>query len=150
MAVALGCVSTMKNRRHNSGFTLIEAMIAIVIMAIAMPPILWALRDAHVQRVDPISSSRARWLACEKLEDILADRDSTSRGYAYLTNANYAAEAPVSGFTGFSRSVQVAVSGANLVAGSGTGFKTVAVTVTYTNGKGASQPVTVSSVVTDY
>ena len=60
------------------GFTLIETIAAIVILAIALPPMLFAIRDAHVQRVNPVLVSQARWLATEKLEDILADRHSAS------------------------------------------------------------------------
>ena len=122
----------------------------VVILAIAMPPILWALRDANVQRVDPVGISRARWLACEKLEDVIADRQGPKRGYSYLENANYPAESPVPGFTGFSRTVAITESGIGLVAGVGTGFKTITVTVTYTNGKGVLRPVSVSTVVADY
>lgn len=132
------------------GFTLIEVIIAVIVMAIAIPPVFWALRDANVRRVDPINLSRARWLANEKIEDVLADARSTTRGYSYLVNGNYASESPVSGFTGFTRSVSIAESGANLVAGSGTGYKTVAVSVTYVDGKGTTRSLSVSTVVTDY
>lgn len=137
----------LKGRR---GFTLIEVIIAVVVMSIAVPPMFWALRQANVQRVDPVNLSRARWLACEKLEDILADQYSTTRGYSYLLNSNYVAESPVTGFTGFTRSVSIAESGAGLVAGSGTGYKTVVVTVGYVDGKGASRTLNVSTVVAQY
>lgn len=132
------------------GFTLIEVIIAIVVMSIAVPPMFWALRQANVQRVDPINLSRARWLACEKLEDINADAFSTTRGYTYLSNSNYPSEATVSGFTGFSRSVSVSESGADLVAGSGTGYKTVVVSVGYVDGKGTGRTLSVSTVVAQY
>lgn len=145
----------LRDARHyhstvRGGFTLIEVMIAVVVMAIAVPPMFWALRQANVQRVDPINLSRARWLVNEKMEDILADESSTTRGYSYLTNSKYTAESPVSGFTGFTRSVSIAESGADLVAGSGTGFKTVVVTVGYVDGKGTSRTLSVTTVVTQH
>lgn len=134
----------------DGGFTLIEVIIAVVVLAITIPPVFWALRNANVQRVDPINLSRARWLVNEKVEDVLADARSTTRGYSYLVSGNYASESPVSGFTGFSRSVAISESGANLVAGSGTGYKTIAVTVNYVDGKGATKSLSVSTVVTQY
>ncbi|MCZ6542471.1 MAG: type II secretion system protein, partial [Planctomycetota bacterium] len=65
------------------GFTLLETIAAVVILALAIPPMLWAVREAHIQRVNPMLASKARWLATEKLEDIIADRHSTTRGWAY-------------------------------------------------------------------
>lgn len=141
---------TMRCRRPAPGFTLIEVMIAIVVMAIAVPPMFWALRQANVQRVDPINLSRARWLASEKLEDILADSKSTTRGYSYLANSNYAAESPISGFAGFTRTVSITESGADLVSGSGTGYKSVVVTVGFVDGKGTSRTLAVSTVVAQF
>jgi prepilin-type N-terminal cleavage/methylation domain-containing protein len=136
--------------RSRRGFTLIEAIIAVVVMAIAIPPMFWAFRDSNVRRVDPINVSRARWLAEEKLEDILADARSTTRGYTYVIDANYPAEAPVAGFTGFYRSVAITQSGVGLVAGSGTGFKTATVSVVYVDGKGGTRTLSVSTVVGSY
>ena len=73
------------------GFTLIESIAAVVILAIAVPPMMFAVRDAHVQRVNPMLVSKARWLATEKLEDVIADRHCDSRGFDYLTGGNYPA-----------------------------------------------------------
>src|ERR1043165_5168889 len=102
------------------GFTLIESIAAIIILTIAVPPLLWAIRQGHFQRVNPMMASKARWLATEKLEDIIADRHSTTRGYTYLTVGNYSTESPVSGFTGFTRSVSFTETGPDLVT-AGTG-----------------------------
>ena len=54
--------------------TLVEALVAIVVVAIAAPPMLLAMRDASLRRATPILADRARWLASEKLEDLIADR----------------------------------------------------------------------------
>lgn len=144
-------VTVLQSRpSHRRAFTLIEVMIAMVVLAIAMPPLFWAMRDANVQRVDPVNLSRARWLACEKLEDVIADAHSGARGYTFLANANYAAESPVSGFTGFGRSVAIAESGPDLISGSGTGYKTATVTVTYVTGRGTTKSLSVSTVVAQY
>src|SRR5262245_50128613 len=102
-------------RSVQSGFTIIEAVVAVVLIGVALPPMLWALRQEHKNRVRPVMASEAGWLAIEKLEDIIADRHSTTRGYTYLAPANYPTENPVAGMTGFSRSVTFTETGADLV-----------------------------------
>ncbi len=135
-------------RPFRRAFTLVETVICVVILSLAVPGVLWALSDANVQRVDPILANRARWLAQERLEDVLADRHSPARGYAYVTNANYAAENPVSGFAGFTRNVSITETGVTF--GAGTGYKTVTVSVGYQDARRISRSLTLSSVVTDY
>lgn len=137
------------SHRRGRGFTLIEAIAAMVILLTAVPPMLWAIRDAQLKQVGPVMLSRARCLATEKLEEVIADRHSTTRGYAWIQNSRYAAESPVSGFTGFARSVSIVETGASL-SGSGTGYKTITVTVTWTDGMGVARSFAVSTVVTDY
>lgn len=129
--------------------TLIEAIAAIVVIAVAVPPVLLAVRESAVRRVDPVQFSRARWLASEKLEDIIADRHSATRGYTYVVTANYPAEGSVTGFTGFARSVTIAETDATLSA-AGTGYKTVTVTVTWTDRRGQARSLALATVVTDY
>jgi prepilin-type N-terminal cleavage/methylation domain-containing protein len=141
----------MKSRRiHIRGFTLIEAITAIVVLAVAVPAMFWGIRDAQMRRVDPIQASKARWLAAERLEDIIADRHSSARGYSYVVAANYPTESAVAGFSGFSRSVTITEGGASLVAGSGTGYKTVTVSVTFRDGRNTSRTLALATVVTDY
>lgn len=139
----------MTSHRSSSAFTLIEAIIAIVILSVAMPPMLWAIRDSQTARVSPILTSRARWLATERLEDIIADRHSTTRGYSYVVSGNYPAEATITGFPGYTRSVAITETGAALATG-GTGYKLVTVTVSWTDGRAQSQSLALSTVVTDY
>lgn len=136
--------------RGRSGFTLVEAVCAIVIISVALPGMYWAMRDAQTKRADPVLANRARLLAQERLEDIIADRHSSTRGYAYVVSGNYASEPAVTGFTNMARSVTITESGANLVAGSGTGYKTVAVTVSFRDGRNTSRTLTLSTVLTDY
>lgn len=131
------------------GGTLIEAIAAVVILSVAIPPMLWALQGAHTTRADPVLATRARWLAAEKLEDIIADRHSTARGYSYVTGGSYPAENSVSGFAGFSRSVSIVETGASL-SGAGTGYKTVTVTVGWRNGRGQATSCALATVLTSY
>jgi Tfp pilus assembly protein PilV len=130
-----------------TGFTLIEAIMSIVILSISVPAMIYAVRNAHTQRVNPMMASTARWLASEKLEDIIADAHSSTRGYTYVLASNYPAESPVTSFTGYSRSVSVTETGADL-ASPGTGYKKVVVTVTWTDGTATARSLALTSVVT--
>lgn len=118
-------------------------------LSIAIPPMLWAVREAHLQRVSPMLASKARWLAMEKLEDVIADRNAASRGYDYLTAGNYPTESNITNFPGFTRSVSFNETGPDLST-SGTGFMTVDVTVSWTDGIGTSRSLPVSTVLTEY
>jgi hypothetical protein len=109
----------------------------------------WALRRAHAHRANSTLASTARWLAAEKLEDALADRHSTTRGYAFVSGANYPPENPVAGFPGFSRTVSISETGPDLGT-PGAGYKTVTASVSYTDGTGSMQTVSLQTVVTDY
>lgn len=136
-------------RSAQRGFTIIEAILAIIVLAVAIPPMLWSMREAHVQRVNPMLASRAHWLAVEKLEDIIADRHSMTRGYDYVINSNYPDETDMPGAPGFARSVEIAETAADL-ATVGDGYKTVTVRVTWTDATGSSRELQMPTVVTDY
>jgi prepilin-type N-terminal cleavage/methylation domain-containing protein len=135
--------------RTRRGFTLVEAVAAIVILAVAVPPMLWAIRSAHVQRVNPILASRARWAAVEKLEALIRDRHSSTRGYAYLLPGNYPPEDPVPSAAGFRRETQLTETGADLVT-PGTGYMQARVVVSWTDGGGAPRSFAVETVLTEY
>lgn len=131
------------------GFTLIETVAALVILAVAIPPMMWALRDSQVRRVTTVQASTARWLAVEKLEDIIADRHSTTRGYPWLVSGNYAAESPVTGNAGFDRAVTFNETGPDLVT-PGAGYMTVTVTVSWTDATATARQLSIAAVLTDY
>jgi hypothetical protein len=128
---------------------LIEAIACVVMLTIAIPPMLWAVRQAHVQRVNPVMASKARWLATEKLEDVIADRNSSTRGYDYLTTGNYPSESSITDFTGFARMVAFSETGPDL-ASAGSGYMTVTVTVSWTDAAATTQSLAVSTVLTEY
>ena len=140
------CAAPAWRRR---AFTLTETLAVIVILSVAFPPMLWAIRRGHDARVLPARFSVARWLAAEKIEDIIADRASASRGYTYLTPANYPPEAAITGFPGFSRSVALAETGPDLVS-SGAGYMRVTITVSFADGAGVTRTFPLTTVLTDY
>lgn len=141
---------------RKTGFTLIETIAAIVILAVAVPPMLWAVTEAQRQRINPMLASKARWLAVEKLEDVIADRHSTNaRGYAWVAaGGDYVVENPgdITGYPGFSRSVTLLETQADLTttAPPPLGYLTVTVTVGWVDAKGANQTLALSTVLTDY
>lgn len=142
-----GGVRRLRRALPRCGFTLMEAIAAVVILAAAVPPALWALREAQAHRASAVLASRARWLAAEKLEDLIADRHAPSRGWEYVIAANYPLEATIPGVVGMSRAVTIAETGPDLVS-PGTGYKRVAVAVSYTDARGTARTVTLTTVLT--
>jgi Tfp pilus assembly protein PilV len=138
---------TASGRR--TGFSLIEAIGAVVLLSVAIPPMLWAIREAHIQRVDPMMISRAHWAVSDKLEQIVADRNSASRGYGYIVSSNYPPESAVPGAPGMNRSVTVTETGANL-SSPGSGYKRVTVRVGWTDARSVPRTLAVSTVVSEY
>ncbi len=131
------------------GFSLVEAIVALLIVGVAIPPMLWAMSAAQARRADAALAATAGWLATEKLEDIIADRHSTTRGYNYIASTNYGAEVGVTGFLRFSRSVGIAETGADL-SSAGTGYKTVTVSVGYSDSRNQTRSLQLKTVVTSY
>ncbi len=129
-------------------FTLIEAITAIVILGTAMPAMLMALGQAHRDRISPAMASQARWIAIEKLEDVIADRSSPSRGWDYIDGANYPDEASITDSPGYTREVDIAETSADLQS-VGTGYKTVSVTVEWTHSDGQTHTVVLATVMTE-
>ena len=137
------------NRARQRGFTLIEAIAAIVIVAVALPPMMWSIREAHAERANPVLASRARWLAVSKLEDVIADRNSTTRGYAYLLAGNYSAEPTIVGYPGFSRSITLNETLSDLST-SGDGYMNVLVSISWIDAQGTSRTLDISTVLAEY
>ncbi len=140
--------------RPRPGFTLIETIAAITILAVAIPPMLWAVQEAQIQRANPMLASKARWLATEKLEDIIADRHSTgARGWGYLVPASpYAAEnkGDITGYEQFSRTVTISAETMADLVTAGVGYITVTVTVGWDNATGDAMSLGISTVLTEY
>ena len=140
-------------RHSRPGFTLIETIAAIVILVVAIPPMLWAIHEAQIQRANPVLASTARWLIIEKLEDVIADRHGTV-GYVGLVPGS-TSETPVAGYPAFNRTVTVSVPHGAWDSGTQTwlvdaGYKTITVAVDWTDAEGNAQTLSISTVLTDY
>ncbi len=134
---------------NRNGFTLIEAIVAIVVLSVAMPSMMWSIREAQMNRANPVLSSRARWLAVSKLEDVIADRHSVTRGYDYLITGNYPDEPSIAGYNGFSRRVLLDETTVDLVT-PGDGYMIATVEVAWTDAGGSNQTLVVATVLTEY
>jgi len=124
---------TAKGKRGAT--TIIEVVMAIVILSIALPPLISSFVDASKQSILPANSAIASFLVTERMEEIIARRYRATDGYAAVSTANYPNETPVTGFPRFNRSVSVTFTDAALnTVGSDQGYKNVRVTVTWNSG----------------
>jgi prepilin-type N-terminal cleavage/methylation domain-containing protein len=89
------------------GYTLIEVILVIVIMAIAIPTLISAVSFITQSQVNAIGTTTAADLAQERMEEIMGDRMNPARGFTYVVTGNYGAENPVAGFTHYNRSVAI-------------------------------------------
>jgi Tfp pilus assembly protein PilV len=128
--------------RPSAGFTLVEVVLILVIAAVALLPLSMLFATTSIRSGDAHNATVAAQLAEAKMEEIAADKNSPTRGFAYLTGANYPAESPVPAFPGYSRSVTIEP---DSVYDSVT-FRTVRVTVTSPN----IPPVTLTTWFTQY
>ena len=145
-------------RTRRAGFTLVDTIAAIVILAVAVPPMLWAVTESQRQRINPMMVSKARWLAVERIEDVIADRHSTDGGLGWgnLATVNYPAETPIAGFANFNRTVTIPAEhgawdnvGQTWLVPAG-GYKTITVAVDWTDAGGDARTLSISTVLTDY
>jgi type II secretory pathway pseudopilin PulG len=136
------------SRRNFAAFTLIETIAAVVILSVAVPTLLWTLAESHRTRVDAALVTTATWLAVEKLEDVIADAHCPGRGFDFITAGQYPSEAAVSGFAGFSRSVQITSTATDLVT-PGAECKIVTVEVSFIGSAKQARTLTLSTVLTD-
>jgi Tfp pilus assembly protein PilV len=117
-------------RGRAAGFSILEAVAAIVLLGIAVPPILSFLLEGARGGIFPERQTISYFLAMERMEEIIADRHSSSRGYSYLIPAHYPDESLTDGYV---RMVAFSeVSPADLATPqSGSGYLKITVTVTH-------------------
>jgi len=143
-----GARALVRRARAPRGLTLIEGIVTMVVMSIAIPPLVMAIGSASARRASQTLATRARWLASEGLEAVMADRHSLTRGYSFLVPANYPSEATVIGFPGFARQTTIVTTGPNFAPGSG--YRTVSISVSYADSIGGPRTLTLATVLTDY
>ena len=74
---------------YKRAFTLIEVVIAVIVLGIAVPPTLNLMDAAAAGRADAINTTRATFLATSVIETVLADIDSgqDTLGFAALADS---------------------------------------------------------------
>lgn len=136
-----------------NGFTFIEVILVIVIMAVAIPAMISSVSFMVQGQVNAIGTTTAMDLAQERMEEIMGDKRYPPRGFAWLVNINYPAETPVAGFSNYNRSVNIVCVNPGALDTSvpcPTGYKRVEVTVQAV-GVGSSVPdAELVTVVTNY
>lgn len=85
--------------RARRAFTLIEAVVVVVVLTISVPPTVAWLNQSAGRRADAVNTIRATTLSTCVLEQILADASSTSpgRGFAAFANAATYLNTPTTG-----------------------------------------------------
>ncbi len=148
------------------GFTLIEAVAVVVVLALVVPPSLMWMDDAAARRADAVATMRATTLATAVAETVLADSVAQTPGLGFSAFANPVTylDTPVSGLRARlgtvasmyeSMGMVYAVEVGALVDGTGTVnvdvasniFRVVTVRVTYPSAEGPSLQVTVPFMV---
>ncbi len=84
------------NRR---GFSLLEAIIVVLVLALSVPPTVVWLGESAARRVDSVNAVRASALATTVMESILADASSTapSLGFGAFANSSTYLDSPTTG-----------------------------------------------------
>lgn len=84
---------------RRGGFTLIECVLTLVILAVAVPATLAMMHDATVARTESVLTTRASWLGSMMSEQILADiaSEDPSLGMQALADAARYLESPSTG-----------------------------------------------------
>ena len=125
------------SRFHRRSTTIIEVVVAIVILSVALPSLMMAFADASVQSIGPYRRSIGSYLAIERMEEIIARRYRGTDGYDAITTGNFGSEASINGFSGYARDVAINfVDGDLNSVGSDEGFKRVTVSVSWDGGAG--------------
>ncbi len=91
----------MRNKRQN-GFSVIEVILVIMIIAVAVPPILTMFGQNLTSSMEAEFYTKAVYYCEERLEQILADKRalSSGKGYDYILQVNrYPDDNPESVYT---------------------------------------------------
>ena len=161
--------SRSRTPRRRSGFTLLECIFVVVILALTVPVSVMFLEQRTSERRDALQYTRANTLARSVLENVLADVSSkdSGLGYSKLASSSTYLDSPTTGLyarldpmismygdMGIRCAVTIGSESAANGVVSGTAannvFRTVTVTATFTNSMSEQVQVEVAAVVTDF
>ncbi|MGC1454352.1 MAG: type II secretion system protein [Nitrospirota bacterium] len=140
-----------------SGFTLIETIITLVVLSIAAIGVLSVFTVGIKGSANPLVAEQAVQLAQERMDTIIGDRQNPARGFAWIVPGNYNTPPGVAvpGFSGFTRSESIycvtatdvnTSIGAPGVGGCASNYTHITVTVANT----LISSVSVETIVTNY
>lgn len=133
----------MKKLIDTEGYSLIEIILVILILAIAIPPVIHLFSYNLENSVDSEIYTKATYFAEERMEEVLADKraSSSGKGYDYILGVGrYPDDLPE---TGYSRAVSVDTTGKII---NGVSYAEVIITVNHSN----INSVVLTTWVTDY
>ncbi len=146
--------------RSRRGATLIEAVVVVLVLAIAVPPMVTGVADSVNRRADTIQLIRASTLASTVLNQIKSDSVATDIGANVTTYLNAPATglrarlAPVTSvMTSAGLAFDVTISGLKDLSLTSSGvptrdlFRTVTVTVRFTDSRGGLREIPFDTVV---
>ena len=127
--------------------SLIEVVIAMVLLGLAVPPLLLQIAAGVKQQEATLIEQNLAHLASEKMWQILADHADPTRGYDTVVSAAYPNETAPDGLTGYTRRTEVReVSPADYITSqAGSGIKRFRIQVSGPR----NQSLTVESFVAD-
>jgi len=119
------------------GFTLIEIIITIVVVSIALFGLLGGVSFVITKNLNAEVMTSATFLAQEKMEEKVARKRGSGYSYSPDLDIGTTTENPVSGFSNYTRSVEICnvdTNGANpdcTAPDDGSGYKRITVEVNY-------------------
>jgi prepilin-type N-terminal cleavage/methylation domain-containing protein len=93
--------------RLRRGLSLVEVVLAIVILGLAVPPLMFAMAAGIQQQEATLVQQDLTQLASERMWEVFADHANPTRGYDYIVNAAYPDEIAPRGLTGFARQTTI-------------------------------------------
>lgn len=141
---------------HALGLSLVEVVVALVILALAVPPLMFQLGAGVQQQRAALIQQNLTQLAAERMWQIFADHADPTRGYDYIQTSAYPPEDGPWGLSGYRRVTTVReVSPVDFrTPQPGSGIKRFQIVVSGPGGRGSGGPadgwsLRIESVVVD-
>lgn len=123
---------TRRSHRRRRALSLVEVIIAMVILALAVPPLLVQIGAGVEQQQATLIQQNLVRLASERMWQVFTDHANPTRGYDAIVSAAYPEETTPGGLAGYTRRTEIReVSPANYTTPQdGSGIKRFRVQVT--------------------
>jgi prepilin-type N-terminal cleavage/methylation domain-containing protein len=93
--------------RCRRGLSLVEVVIAIVILGLAVPPLMFQMAAGVQQQEAVLIQQNLTQLASERMWEVYADHADPTRGYDYIDDDAYADETDPWGLAGYARQTTI-------------------------------------------